>query len=387
MAKRVTARINHELLGWARHSARLSIDDIADRLKVESTRAEAWERGDDAPSVPQLRKWADACKRPLAVFYLPEPPKDFDAMRDFRRMPGHVQQKESPELAAEIRWAHQMREVAVETFALAQINVPGFDLRATMGEEASVVADRIRDLLGLTLHTQLSWRDKYEALNGWRTAFESVGIICLQFSGVSVREARGFSILYDHLPVIAVNARDVPHARVFSLLHETAHLMLGSTGLCDLSTPRRGRRKTDAIEVFCNKVAGETLVPTVALRKQAVVREHHQGTAWSDDELNELASSFHVSQEVVVRRLVTIRLAPYGFYHDKREEYLGWVENTKTQSGGNYYNNLRAKIGSPVIVGVISAYHQGRITANDASAFLGVKVKNLRRLFDTAVGA
>ena len=42
--------------------------------------------GEAHPSIPQLKKLAGVYKRPLSVFFLPEPPSDFMALRDFRRL-------------------------------------------------------------------------------------------------------------------------------------------------------------------------------------------------------------------------------------------------------------------------------------------------------------
>ncbi len=92
MAKRVEAMVQPELLVWARTSAGLSLDQAAKKVQVGPGRLESWESGKGRPTVrptvKQLRKLGNAYKRPIAVFYLPEPPKDFQPMKDFRRLPG-----------------------------------------------------------------------------------------------------------------------------------------------------------------------------------------------------------------------------------------------------------------------------------------------------------
>jgi len=69
MPERVRALIKPELLIWARGSAGFSVPDTAEKLRLDEARLAAWEAGDDAPTIPQLRKLADP-KAPLAVFYL-----------------------------------------------------------------------------------------------------------------------------------------------------------------------------------------------------------------------------------------------------------------------------------------------------------------------------
>ena len=75
------ALIKPELITWARKSARLTVDALAEKLATTRQVVLEWEAGTKELSVPQLRKIADACKRPLAVFYLDEPPLDFDAAK------------------------------------------------------------------------------------------------------------------------------------------------------------------------------------------------------------------------------------------------------------------------------------------------------------------
>jgi hypothetical protein len=58
--------------------------------------------GRQAISLARLRDLARVYKRPLAVFYLPERPREFDAMRDSRRVEG-TDESVTPELAFQAR--------------------------------------------------------------------------------------------------------------------------------------------------------------------------------------------------------------------------------------------------------------------------------------------
>jgi Zn-dependent peptidase ImmA (M78 family) len=360
----------HGFSGWAIH-----------RIRAWDTSA-----SEDRCTVAQLRKLAEIYKRPLAVFYLPEPPKDFDALRDFRRLAAPDVMEKSPNLAAEIRWAHQIREVALETFALADVEATELAANTKLTTDAATTATKIRGLLDISLETQHGWRCHYDALDGWRSAIEAAGVICVQFTGVSVYEARGFSIAGDRLPLIAVNAKDAATARVFSLIHELTHLLLGAAGKCNFHEAKRATRDVDKVEVYCNRVAGETLLPRAALLGEPAVRCHTGGMTWRRDELGELVARYNVSEEVVLRRLLTLGLTDQAFYEAKRKQYLEAASQEKKPGGGDYYyRNMKGKLGRSVIVAVMSAWQQGRITANDASAYLGVKVGKLPRLLDAAV--
>jgi hypothetical protein len=86
MSKRIKATINPALLIWARTTAGYELVGAAEALDLSQEKLEAWEGGEDQPSIHQLPKLAELYKRPLAVLYLPEPPQTFQPMHDFRRL-------------------------------------------------------------------------------------------------------------------------------------------------------------------------------------------------------------------------------------------------------------------------------------------------------------
>lgn len=79
------------VIAWARVRAGYhEVDLAAKRLSVSEATLRSWESGEKQPTIKQLRNMTRVYHRPLAVLLLPEPPKDFDAISDFRTMtPGH----------------------------------------------------------------------------------------------------------------------------------------------------------------------------------------------------------------------------------------------------------------------------------------------------------
>jgi transcriptional regulator with XRE-family HTH domain len=104
------------LLIWARESAGLSIEDASKRLNVEAQILREWESDEGRPTIAQLRKLGEIYKRPIAVFFLPERPQDFDAQREFRRLAGVTPENESPALRLALRMALFRREAARELY-------------------------------------------------------------------------------------------------------------------------------------------------------------------------------------------------------------------------------------------------------------------------------
>ncbi|MCH8055736.1 MAG: helix-turn-helix transcriptional regulator, partial [Deltaproteobacteria bacterium] len=126
MRKRVEAIIKPELLSWARESGGFTVEAAAEKAHVKPEKLLTWERGEQRPTIIQLRNLANVYKRPLAVFYLPEPPKTFDAMHDFRRLPGEAAERKSPELRLEIRRSQQRRELALDLYEDLEGTLPSF---------------------------------------------------------------------------------------------------------------------------------------------------------------------------------------------------------------------------------------------------------------------
>lgn len=391
MARTPDALIKPELLVWARQSAGFSLDTAATKLRVSEDRLRSWEDGEDRPTIAQLRAAAKTYKRPLAVFYLPEPPLDFQPLRDYRRVPdaqlGHL----SPALLAAIRRAHATREAALELRELADEPVslaPKLDEGTRNPERYGTAA---RALLGVTLAQQAAWHDPGRALNAWIDAVSGLDVLVLQAQSISVKEMRGFSISTDRLPVIVLNGGDHPRGRIFTLLHEFAHVLLHADGVCDALPRRHARGPTDEIEIFCNQVAAATLMPLDAFRAEALLQHPPADGRWGEDTISGLSEKYSTSREAVVRRLYSIGLADWEFLREKETEYraayTAFREEQKRKrqeaerSGGPSYYRMKVRdLGRGFIESALDAYYRRAITGSDLSEYLEIKLNGLPKL-------
>jgi len=107
-------------------------------------------------------------------------------------------------------------------------------------------------------------------------------------------EFRGFALADDRAPLVFVNGADSKAAQMFTLAHELAHIWIGASALSDAgpaSSPPAG------VELWCNQVAAELLVPTAVLRAE-LRRDTPVG-----EEAQRLARYFKVSTLVALRRV------------------------------------------------------------------------------------
>ncbi|MBI4523673.1 MAG: ImmA/IrrE family metallo-endopeptidase [Deltaproteobacteria bacterium] len=241
-------------------------------------------------------------------------------------------------------------------------------------------AREARQILGISLQQQCAWRNRYETLQGWIAALERVGILVFQTGAVSLDEMRGFSISVELFPVIVVNAKDSPRGRVFTLIHEFAHVLTNRGGLCDLHTTAHAQNQEERTEIFCNQVAGTFLLPTQEFLGDPLVARKGVRAPWDDSEIRNLADKYSVSQEVVLRRLLTLGRITQSFYRQKREELLEAYQRELRRAEGGFapFHVLKVRdLGRAFIRLVLEAYHTEAINSSDVAEMLGVKLKHL----------
>src|SRR6266853_3010255 len=139
MARSIPALVKPALLVWARERSGLRLEEAASKMKIDAALLRSWEDGTEHTSIAQVRKLGEIYKRPLAVFFLQEPPHDFDAQREFRRLPGVTQQNESPEMRVALRTALFRREAARELYEQLGEPIPTFDAQADPSENSERV--------------------------------------------------------------------------------------------------------------------------------------------------------------------------------------------------------------------------------------------------------
>jgi len=365
------AKINPALLEWARKSINYSLAAAAKELDVDVTRLSAWENGSEPISIPQLRRAANLYKRPLAVFFLPEPPKGYGAMKDFRRLPGP--QALSPAFMLEVRDAHARRELAVDLAADLEERPQRFPVRASMDATPPDIGMKLRRALNVSLDEQRQWRDTGQALAAWRSAVEALDVLVFRGS-FPIEEARGFSIGTDEFPVVVFNVNDSYAGRIFTILHELAHVALRTGGVCDLHEGGAAD-----VERWCNQVAAEALLPKEAIEAEpelAARRVHFEAA------IEQIARRYSVSEEVVAIRLIEIGRADDSLYNAmrprwRRQAKLAEAARNKrsgfeppTQKSLSENGHLLARL-------VLTSFGDNRLTVNEVTTYLGVRAKHL----------
>ncbi len=372
-AKSFTVDVNPAVLTWARESAGYSVEEAALRCGKPAELLLAWETGRRRPNWTVLNKLAAIYKRPVASLLLPAPPHDAPPPPDFRTLPDGKGQF-SPRTLFAIRTARWLVRKATELQEQLKTEMrfvePGIDLSSDPEKTASAV----REILGVTVEEQAAFGDLWKALKRWRTAIEAQHVFVFQFK-MPVADARGFSVIENERPAIVLNQSDAASARIFTLFHEYAHLLLRRPGVCNPEF--HVGESSQRIETFCNRFAAALLLPREEIQERLP-------NSPSDDTFRTLARRYFVSRYVVLGRLHDLGAVSAQTY---RQLSQGWQRQdeaaaARPQGGGGLKAPARCLLqrGKPFVSLVVEAAKRELITVSEATTYLGTKVKDFRQL-------
>lgn len=380
MANSIPAIVTPEVFQWARSLDRITLDEIAQKLKVEVAKVEAWENGSEYPTLPQAKNLAKQYRVPFAYFYLPDTPQKTKRLEkvDYRTFGNWGVCEMSRELRWFLRDIEDRRDTMIELYEEAEIAPIPFTLNIAADTAEDVFAVQIRNFLSLTDQVQIKLRKPEKALSYCISKLEEQDFLIFQAAKIQPEEMRGLSIAYETFPIIALNRKDEPSARLFTLLHELVHILSRTSGICnDMS---QDKTQASQIELFCNKIAGLVLVPTMLLKKNknlSLIQQY----GLDDTYVNALARDFAVSREVVLHRLWDIGIIGQTIYFDTlnrySEEYIAYKNREKTDGFLPPALDKGTQVGRLYTKAVIAAYHADRLSPRETSNYLlGLRVKH-----------
>jgi len=368
------ARINPDMLIWARERSGIALAEFAKKCGVKETKLTAWEAGEEKPTFNQAMRYAEKAHVPFGYLFLSKPPVENLPIPDLRTVDGQGVNRPSAELLDLVKIMLHRQEWYREYLKLNAMEplrtVGRFSTNSNINE---VVAD-MRHKLGVAAHPQRgNWEDYYRDLV---KRIEDLGVLVMRQGNLGhytrplrVDEFRGFAITDNYAPIIFVNHADAPGARLFTLIHELCHIWIGQSGISDGST-----RNTRKEEVFCNAVAAEFLVPTTEFPQLW----DKQALNWREN-LPPLESHFRVSKWVLARRALTLNYITHEEYGRFIAEQQAEYKNKEDKGGGaTYYGRMKAQISQLFSKAVVSEALNGHLLLREASDLLdGIKPSNI----------
>lgn len=370
------ALVNPTILTWSRLRAGLTTEQVAKKLPVKPESVERWESGDAKPTFLQAQKWANVAHIPFGFLFLPQPPAEELPLPDLRTVGGRAPERPSLNLLDTVKDAIRKQDWYLEYLQDQEREPLPFVGRFSLHTPVKTVVADIRRTLGVDPDAARLDYDKYS--RALIDAAENAGILVMR-SGIAlgnthrkleVSEFRGFAISNAYAPVVFVNSSDAPTARLFTLMHELAHIWIGSSGVSDGNTAA-GREE----ERFCNAVAGEFLAPEEQFRAL-----WNAEIDWEAN-LAPLSTRFHISKLAIGRRALDLRYITQPQYSTYYRLVLKAFQD-KQDGAGDYYRNATAKNSMRLSKAVLTEALSGKMLLRDAGTILGVQPAKLRKLAD-----
>ena len=324
---KIKAIITPNILRWARETSKMSIETVALKIKVKEESIDLWEEGDDYPTINQLEKLSKLYRRPISVFYLPEPPSDFQTLRDFRKSRDFNEY--STALTFIIRDI-QSKQSWLSDFLKEESEQPlDFIGKFNKNDDIKLIAKNIKKVLEIDDHYYNN-----DILRYWTDKIEQKGIFVSLASNIhshlkiNIEEVKGFAITDKYAPFIFINSADSKNSQLFSLIHELAHLWVNASGVSAFDfidfRDTNELNKYDPIEVLCNKVTAEILMPEKKIR--SLFKSNSEIT---HELIERKAREIKVSSFALLVRLVNMNIISTTIFNsykkvfnEKYEDYL-----------------------------------------------------------------
>jgi Zn-dependent peptidase ImmA (M78 family)/transcriptional regulator with XRE-family HTH domain len=389
-------KVNHEILSWARETAGLSLSEAAGKLGIRARlgvsavdRLAAIEAGMLEPTRPQLLKMTQYYRRPLVIFYMSAPPRKGDRGEDFRNVPERHTDAEAlvDALVRDIRARQSMvRAVLVDDEETKPLPFIG---SMNMRDGVGAVLASIRQIIRIDLSEFRAQASPESAFALLRSRVEAAGVFVLlmgnlgsHHTAINVEAFRGFALADDVAPFVVLNDQDARSAWSFTLIHELAHLWLGTTGVSGVFADAQ-------IEKFCNDVAGSFLLPANELPLVGVDLKTDAETGAR--RIGEFAGGRHLSRSMVAYSLLragsltdnTWRTLTGQFRAQRRQSRDAKRDDQKDGTGPSYYVVRRHRLGSALLHFVSRNMSEGALTPTKASQVLGVKPRSVAPLLST----
>jgi Zn-dependent peptidase ImmA (M78 family) len=336
------------------------------------------------PTYKQLEHLAEGLyRRPVALFFLPEPPDESAPQQEFRTLPDFDVGSLAPQTRFAVRLARSYQQSLRELTGGVNpsrrkllVDITSVDSMSTE-EKASA----LREYLGVSLRRQKAWRSTADAMAGWRGSIESAGIYVFK-QPLKQHEVSGFCLSDEQFPVIMVNNSTPFTRQIFTLFHEVAHLLYGVNGITtrDGGFVERMSASNRSVEIACNGLAAEALVPASTFPWASIDLEH------LSDSVSGIASAYNVSREVILRRVLDRALVDSATYRECVDSWAQDGDAEREGAGGNYYYNQAAYLGDSFLQLAFSRYRAGVISISDLADHLGIKAKNIPRFEDVVYG-
>jgi Zn-dependent peptidase ImmA (M78 family) len=362
---KIEKKINNNILTWAVERAGLNFDDISSKIPYFAS----WLTGEKKPTVKQLEKFSEKVHLPFGYLFLDNPPEEKIPIPFFRTVATEPN-KVSLNVYDTILILQQRQQWVTDY--LKDFDYEPLEFVGKFNEHENI-DDFVRDIRN-TLELQENWADEFpnweKAKDHFTQKIEDSGIITVFSSivgnnthrSIKVDDCRGFVLVDNYAPFMFINSADSKSAQIFTLAHELVHIWLGKSAGFDL---RQLQPANNPVEILCDKIAAEFLVPQNALNNILI----------EETRIENLSKRFKVSQIVIARRLLDLGKISLEEFFTFYNEYIkrDFQKKGNTEGGGDFYNTQRKRLSVRFLSFVNQAVLENKLLIRDAYMLTDMK--------------
>ena len=365
--------INASMLTWAIARAGFELHEFTDK----TPKVLDWIEGKKKPTFKQLENFSKKVHLPFGYLFLAEPPKE-KLPFPFFRTNGIQTSGVSLNVYDTILLIQKRQSWLIDYLKDRDFKNIDFVGKFKNSFNVQDIVKDIRTTLGLNENWASNFSTWEKALDHLTLQIEENGIIMV-FNGVvenntsrpiSVNDCRGFVLVDPIAPFMFINNSDGKVAQMFTIVHELAHVWTGHSAGFDFS---KLQPANDPIELLCDKVAAEFLVP-----------EYSFNNVWEEKRnIKTVAKYFKVSEIVIARRALDTGKITKKEFFDFYEQYSNelFIKKENQSSGGDFYATTKKRLSITFAAHINNAVKSGKLLHRDAYKLTSLKGDTFQTFF------
>ena len=365
--------VDTNMLTWAVSRAGYDLSEFTEKVP----NLDKWLKGEKKPTVKQLEAFSKKVYLPFGYLFLHEPPIENLPIPFFRTNRAQAE-KVSINVYDTILLMQQRQDWLRDYLKNNEFEDLPFVGKYSRTNNPIEIVNDIRQTLGLTENWASQLGTWEEAQNHLVQTIEDKGIITV-FNGVvenngyrkiPVDECRGFVLVDKIAPFMFINNADSKSAQMFTLVHELAHIWTGHSAGFDF---RKLQPADDPIEILCDQVAAEFLVPKNAFNEE-----------WNrNPNIRSASRYFKVSEIVIARRAMDTGKITKNKFFEFYNEYIKreFVKKESQGSGGNFYATTRKRLSVTFASHINNAVKTKQLLYRDAYKLTSLKGDTFQTFF------
>lgn len=385
---KVEVPVSKDILEWV--ISHISMEDISTAV---AQRLLQWYNGEKTPTFNQLEEASRATGVPLGYFFLTVPPTENLSLLDYRTVDSLELEKPSRNLIDTIHDMEQIQDWVKEE--LLRTGTPALDFVGSVknSNNTAVYVSKVRELLDLSIDWFIRSKTPEDSFRQIRSRISNTGVIVMMNGivgnntrrSLAIDEFRAFAVVDSYAPLIFINANDSTNGRLFSLLHEFVHVLMGKNNFYNDRYSAHGQ--VNVAETICNAVAAEILVPD-----SIFVDKWHEQISQVEIEaaINALAKFFKCGTTVIARKALDHEFISKQLYskiaHIAVQMYNDRRKKAKETSGGDYYKTAISRIDQRFFKMLVGSVAEGRTLHSEAFRLTNTNRSTFHELRELAGG-